>query len=235
MFKLVMSEKWIVHLCILGALILYTMVAWNTSKNEGVAAEKVREEEKANRDYDPYEEVKLAEEGENSTEAMAKVGVPLLISMIYAGILVVLYVLPSLVDKVGEEMMGSTAEVEEDPLDEARSAVAVGDYPEAIRVYREVWQENPEDRFPIVEVAKIQRANLDSPAVAVSTLQEALEHHEWEVDDAAFLMFRIAEIYGEDLDDREKQIEVLERAKDELKGTRHAGNAAHKLRELEKA
>ncbi|MCX8237769.1 MAG: hypothetical protein OSB05_03020 [Akkermansiaceae bacterium] len=230
-----MSKKLIVHLCILGALILYTMVAWNTSKNEGEAAEKVREEEKANRDYDPYEEVKLAEEGENSTEAMAKVGVPLLISMIYAGILVVFYVLPSLVDRVGEEMMGSTAEVEKDPLDEARSAVAVGDYPEAIRVFREVWQENPEDRFPIVEVAKIQRANLDSPAVAVSTLQEALAHHEWEVDDAAFLMFRIAEIYEEDLDDREKQIEVLERAKDELEGTRHAGNAAHKLRELEKS
>ena len=227
-----MSKKLIVHLCLLGALILYTIVVWNTSQNEEAAAEKAREEEKANRGYDPYDEVKLAEEGENSIESMIKVGVPLLISVIYGGILVVLYVLPSLVDKVGEELMGSTAEVDEDPLDEARAAVAAGDYPDAIRVYREVWQENPGDRFPIVEVAKIQRDNLESPAVAVSTLEEALEHHEWEEDDAAFLMFRIAEIYEEDLDDRKKQIEILERAKEELKGTRHSGNAAHKLREL---
>lgn len=230
-----MSKKLIVHLCILGALILYTIFAWSSSKKAEEAAEKAREEAKANSDYDPYEEVKLAEEGDNSTESMVKVGVPLLVTVIYGGVLVVLFVLPSLVDKVGEEMMGSTAEVDEDPLDEARAAVAEGDYSEAIRVYREVWKENPEDRFPIVEAAKLQRVNLESPAVAVMTLEEALEGHEWEPDDAAFLMFRIAEIYEEDLDDREKQIAILERAKEELKGTRHAGNAAHKIRELGEA
>jgi hypothetical protein len=163
------------------------------------------------------------------------VGVPLFIAIVYGGILTVLYILPMFVDKLGEEMMGSSAEVEGDPLDDARAAVAEGDYTEAIQVYRKVWLENRENRFPVVEIAKLQRTKLESPAVAVSTLEEALDDHEWEVDDAAFLMFRIAEIYEEDLDDRDSLIATLKKVTEKLEGTRHAANAAHKLGGMEKA
>lgn len=228
------NKKLIVHLCLLGALVLYTMFAWSSAKTEAADAEKAAEEAFINGDIDPYEEVKLAEKGGNSAGTMARVGVPLFIAIVYGGILTVLYVLPMFVDKLGEELMGSSAEVDDDPLRDARAAVAAGDYAEAIQVYRKVWLEKREDRFPVVEIAKLQRTKLESPTVAVSTLEEALDDHEWEEDDAAFLMFRIAEIYEEDLDDREKHIAILKRVTKELEGTRHSANAAHTLRELEK-
>jgi len=228
-----MNKKAIIHCCVLGALILYTIFAWNTV--QGVA-EKAKEETKKaieNGEIDYWSEVKFGDSRLDEAAGMVKVGIPLLIAVIYAGVLTVIYVLPVLVDKVGEELMGSTAEVDDDPLDEARAAFAEEDYPEAIAVYRKFWLENPDDRRPLIEIAKIQRVHLENPAVAVSTLEEGLDDHEWPEEDAAFLIFRIAEIYEEDLEDRDKVVETLERAVEELKGSRHAGNAAHKLREME--
>ena len=226
------NRKLIIHAVVLGVLILYTMFAWNSSQRDAEEAEKAAEEAFMNSDIDPYADVKMAENKGGETSSMLKVGVPLLITIIYGGIITVLYILPMFVDRIGEELMGSNAEVEDDPLDEARSAMAAGDYTEAIGVYRRVWLENREERFPIVEIAKIQRKNLESPVLAVSTLKEALDDHEWPEDDAGFLMFRIVDIYEKDLDDREGVIASLKRVTEKLAGTRHAANAAHKLREL---
>ena len=223
-----MNKKLIIHLSILGALILYTMIAWSSSNKAQIEAEKAAEEEYMEDDY----VTGLSTERDQTTESMVKVGAPLLITIIYAGILVVVYVLPMFVDRVSEEMMGSSEEVEDDPLNEAKAAVVDGDYPEAIRIYRGIWAANPSDRYPMVEIARIQRDKLESPAVAVETLKEALEGNEWEDDDAAFLMFRMAEIYEKDLDDRESLILTLKRAVEELPETRHAANASHRLREL---
>ena len=231
-FIRMMSKKAMVHLGILGALIIYTMFAWHHVKSSREDAKEAAKEARENGTNDPWEDLKQAEGSSELAEDMIKVGIPLLVAVIYAGVLAVLYVLPSMVDRVSEEMMGSTAEVDDDPLDEARDAVEEGEYPEAIAVYRKFWLENPGKRLPILEIAKIQREHLESPAAAISTLEEGLEEHDWEEDDAAFLMFRIAEIYEEDLDDREKVTEMMERVMKELEGTRHAGNAAQKLREL---
>lgn len=221
------------HCLVLGALIIYTFIAWSGVQRDEKKAREAAKEAVENGQADPWAEVKGAENRQDAAEGMVKVGIPLLVTVIYGGILAVLYVLPVMVDKVSEELMGSTAEVDEDPLDEARAAVAAGEYPEAIAVYRKFWLENPEERHPLVEIAKIQRVHLENPAVAVSTLEEGLNDHEWPEEDAAFLLFRIAEIYEEDLEDKDQVIAVMKRAVKDLEGTRHAGNAAHKLRELE--
>ena len=207
-----MSKKAIIHCCVLGALILYTIIAWNGVQRSEAKSKADTEETRDKGQDDPWADVKMGDNRMDEAAGMVKVGIPLLLSVIYGGILTVIYVLPVLVDKVGEEIMGSSAEVDDDPLDEAREAVANEEYPEAIAVYRRYWLENPE--------------------VAVSTLEEGLDDHEWPEDDAAFLIFRIAEIYEEDLDDREKVVKTLQRAVEELKGSRHAGNAAHKLKEM---
>ena len=227
-----MNKKVIVHAVIFGAFVLGTVLAWNSVKSEAAAAEEAAEEASRDGVVDPYEDVKFAENRGDSSAGMIKVGVPLIITVIYGGVLTVLYILPMFVDRIGEEMMGSSAEVERDSFHGARAAVAVGDYPEAIQEYRKVWLEHRENRFPIGEIAKIQRTHLESPVVAVSTLKEALDDHEWPEDDAAFLMFRMVDIYEEDLDDKEKVIAILKEVTETLKGTRHAGNATHKLREL---
>ena len=222
-----MSKKVIVQLAILGVLILYTMLAWTSSKRDQREAEKAAEE-----DQEEEYITGISPEDEQTADSMMQVGVPLMITMIYGGVLAVIYVLPMFVDKVSEELMGSSEEVGEDPLAEAKAAVADEDYPEAIRIYREIWKEDSSSRFRMVEIARLQRDKLGSPAVAVMTLGEALDAHEWEEEDAAFLIFRMIEIYGEDLNDEENVVKLLKRALEDLPGTRHAANASHQLREL---
>jgi hypothetical protein len=230
-----MSRLGKIHCAVLGVLIIYTFIAWAGVKRDESNIKEAAKEASENGQSDPWAEVKLGEDRQNVAEGMVKVGIPLLVTVIYGGILSILYVLPVLVDKVSEEMMGSTAEVDDDPLDEARAAVTEGEYADAIAVYRRYLLENPESRHSLVEIAKIQRDHLNSPAGAISTLEQGLDEYEWPEDDAAFLMFRIAEISEEDLADKDQVIAVMKRVIRELKGTRHAGNAAHKLRELEEA
>ena len=222
-----MNKKLIVQLAILGMLILYTMIAWSSSKRDQRDAEKATEE-----NLEEEYITGISSEDGQTADSMMKVGVPLMITVIYGGVLAVIYVLPMFVDRMSEELMGSTEEVGDDPLVEARAAVSEENYPEAIRIYGEIWREDSSGRFPMVEIARIQRDKLESPAVAVMTLEEALEEHEWEEEDASFLIFRMIEIYDKDLDDKESVVRMLKRAVEELPGTRHAANATHQLREL---
>lgn len=226
------ERKFLIHGCVMIFLIIYTMVAWNSSEKESEEARAAAEEAFMNSDIDPYAEAKLAESDDGGAAMMFKVGAPLLITIIYGGILSAVYLLPLLVDKMGEEVMGSGAEVDRDPLQEARAALAAGDYVEAVGRYRKIWLEKRGERLPVVEMARIQRDHLKTPVAAVSTLQEALDDHEWPEDDAAFLLFRLVDIYESDLDDDENLVITLRRVIEKLEGTRHSANAAHKLREL---
>ena len=123
--------------------------------------------------------------------------------------------------------------MDDDPLAEAREAVVDGEFTDAIAIYRKHLLKNPGDRKALLEIVRIQRRDLESPALAVSSLQEGLKDFEWEPDDRAFLMFRMAEIYEEDLEDQDKLVQVMKEVVEKLPGTRHAGNATHRLRELD--
>ena len=85
--------------------------------------------------------------------------------------------------------------------------------------------------MPYVEIAKIQKVYLEDPLAAIETLREAIEGHEWEENDAAFLMFRLAEIYDEDANDREAAVAIFEQVMEQFPGTRHSANARTKLHE----
>ncbi|MGJ8698199.1 MAG: tetratricopeptide repeat protein [Verrucomicrobiaceae bacterium] len=229
-----MNSKVLIHVCILVVLICWTLIAYNGAKapddpKEGANQEEVYDDEEY---YDDDYDTAIIEDEDKTADVMMAVAIPMLLIVVQLGFLVMTYVLPSFVDKMSEEMYGSTAEVEDDPLHDARAAMAQGDYHEAIRIFREVFQQNPEDRFPMVEIAKIQRDNLDSPALAVDTLKEALESKEWRENDAAFFMFRIADIYENDMDNHEGAIAILKQVLETLPDTRHSANATHKLREL---
>lgn len=230
-----MNPKLLIHLGILLVLICITLITYNNASapdqdERGKGTEEEYVDEYETDDYaiaDNY-----GAEEDKTADIMMAVALPMLITAVYIGFLVMTYLLPAFVDKMSEEMYGSTAEVEDDPLHDARAAVAQGDYPEAIKNYRQVFLSNPDDRFPVVEIAKIQRENLSSPAVAVETLREALESKEWRENDAAFFMFRIADIYENDLDNHEACVAILKQVIETLPDTRHSANATHKLREL---
>ncbi|QTN32877.1 tetratricopeptide repeat protein [Akkermansiaceae bacterium] len=85
--------------------------------------------------------------------------------------------------------------------------------------------------MPYVEIAKIQKVHLEDPAAAITTLREAIEGQEWEEKDAAFLMFRLAELYDEDAGDRESAVAIMEQVMEQFPETRHSANARTKLHE----
>ena len=156
----------------------------------------------------------------------------LLLAGIYAGVLFVMYILPAITDKATSAVLDSNELVETDPLHDARAAHARGDYEEAMDVYRSVTDNDPYNRLPWVEISKIQHDNLEDPEAALLTLRNALESHEWPVNDAAYFMGRLAEIYEQDLDDRESCVTILQQMIELFPETRHMANATHKLREM---
>ncbi len=156
----------------------------------------------------------------------------LMLAGVYVGVLFVLYILPAITDKATSAVLDSNELVETDPLHDARAAYARGDYQEAMDVYREVADDEPYNRLPWVEIAKIQHDNLEDPEASIETLRTALESHEWPVNDAAYFMGRLAELYNEDMEDRESCVTILNQMIEIFPETRHSANATHKLREM---
>jgi hypothetical protein len=88
--------------------------------------------------------------------------------------------------------------------------------------------------MPWVEIAKIQREHLRDPQAAIETIRAAIETVSWQVNDAAYFMFRLAELYDEINGDRATATAILQQVIDLYPGTRHSANANHKLVEWSK-
>ena len=168
---------------------------------------------------------------EDDTRAVSQLPA-LMLAGVYLGVLFVLYILPTITDKATSAVLDSNELVETDSLHDARAAYARGEYEEAMDVYRSVVDDDPYNRLPWVEIAKIQHDNLEDPEAAIATLREALESHEWPINDAAYFMGRLAEIYHEDMEDDESCIIILEQMIELFPETRHSANVTHRLREM---
>jgi tetratricopeptide (TPR) repeat protein len=147
------------------------------------------------------------------------------------GIFFVIDVLPAIAHKFTHAVYDSGEELEDDPMHDGHAMLAQGDYEGAIAAFRDAAAADPLNRLPYVEIAKVQRSQLHDPQAAISTLRDAVEGQEWEISDAAFLMFRLAEIYDEDLSDREAAVLIMEQVVEQFPETRHSANARHKLHE----
>jgi len=167
----------------------------------------------------------------DDTSAVAQLPA-LMLAGVYAGIMFVLYILPTITDKATTAVLDSGELVESDPLHDARAASARGDYQEAIEVYKSVAEDQPYNRLPWVEISKIQHGKLEAPEAALKTLRDALESHDWAVNDAGFFMGRISDIYLEDLNDPDSSIMILNQMIELFPETRHSANATHKIHEI---
>jgi tetratricopeptide (TPR) repeat protein len=147
------------------------------------------------------------------------------------GIVVVSEVLPMLAHRVTHAVYDSGEEVEADPMHDARSKVAQGDWEGAVEAFRQAAAVDPLNRLPWVEIAKIQLEQLEDPHSAVQTLRQAIEGQEWQENDAAYLMFRLAGIYDEHLGDRASAATTMQQVMEQFPETRHSANARHKLHE----
>lgn len=148
-----------------------------------------------------------------------------------AGIFIVSDLLPMLAQRATHAVYDSGEVVEEDGMREARSLEAQGEYPAAIAAYQKVAQEDPSNRLPWVEIVKIYRDYLEQPDKAIETIHYVLENIPQEPNNAAFFLFRLAEILDEDKQDRATATAMLQQVIDQFPGTRHSANATHKLHE----
>lgn len=149
------------------------------------------------------------------------------------GIFVVVNLLPFFAQRLTHSVYDSGEEVEKDAMHDARSLQAQGDYEGAIAAFRRAAEADPLNRLPYVEIAKIQKDNLDDPRAAIATIRGALESQEWQVNDAAYFLFRLAELYNEVEHDRASAVAIMNQVIDEFPETRHSANARNKLHEWE--
>ncbi|MBX7208961.1 MAG: tetratricopeptide repeat protein [Verrucomicrobiaceae bacterium] len=154
---------------------------------------------------------------------------------VFGGLAGVKYVIPWIGDAMGTFFFSSGEQVQMDEGMKAVAKLAQGDYDGAIREYEKIARDKPEDAFPVAEIAKICSEKLDDPRRALAFLQSSLESKQWEQDAAAFLMFRMADLHAEKLDDHQAARGVLEQVIGTFPNTRHSANAHHKLREVEQA
>jgi tetratricopeptide (TPR) repeat protein len=145
------------------------------------------------------------------------------------GIFFVLQILPAIAQRITHSVYDSAEMVERDVMHGARSLMAQGEYQGAIAAFQQAAAADPLNRLPWVEIAKIQKDNLGDPAAAIETIRYALESQAWEVNDAAYFLFRLAELYHEVNGDRESAMAIMQQVIDQFPGTRHSANASHKL------
>ena len=224
--------KWLLYL----ALAVGVAFTWNIHSKKGkeMDAMKVQVEQlKETGDSDAEDQAKALEvslagkEGERTFTGilLTFLGAGL------AGIFFVVTALPLLAGIFSQGVIGSDEKVEKDAMREARSLVAQGDYPAAIAAYRQAALADPLNRLPWVEITKIQKDSMEDPQAAIQTTRLALESQEWEVTDAAYFLFRLAELYNEVDGDRGSAVAIMNQVIEQFPETRHSANAAHKLHE----
>ncbi len=147
------------------------------------------------------------------------------------GVFFVLQVLPAFAQRITHAVYDSAEMMEHDVMHDARSLMAQGDYYGAIEAFRQAAANDPMNRLPWVEIAKIQKENLKDAPAAIQTIRHALESQEWELNDAAYFMFRLAELYDEVEGDRASAVAIMQQVVDQFPKTRHAANANFKLHE----
>jgi tetratricopeptide (TPR) repeat protein len=148
-----------------------------------------------------------------------------------AGIVVVVYLLPFFAQRITHAVYDSAEMIEKDVMHDARVLVAQGEYHAAIEAFKEAAKAEPLNRLPWVEIAKIYKDNLEDPEAAVQTIRYALESQEWELNDAAYFLFRLAELYDEVQGDRASAIAILRQVVEQFPRTRHSANAKALLHE----
>lgn len=222
-------KKWI-GLIVVAALVL---VSWGLySKTGGKIKGLEHKIEALIEEGDPEGEVPAIESQIHTLEGEKTFNGILLtfLSAGFVGVLFVIFVLPAWAHRVTHAVYDSAEEVEESAMHEARSLVAQGDYVNAIEAFKRAAAETPLDRVPWVEISKIQKQQFHDTPAAIQTLRIAVEGQEWEINDAAFFLFRLAELYDE-VGNRDTAVIMLRQVIDQFPDTRHSANARHKLHE----
>ena len=140
-------------------------------------------------------------------------------------------ILPALGDSITTAMTESGEHAEKSPMVRIRTLIAQGDYGTAAEEIKIVTAENPGEKIPWMERAKLHEEKLGDPIGAICTFEEALRAFDWEEDDRAYFLFRLVDLH-EGQDDKKSTDAILNRIIEAFPDSRYAANAKHKKREL---
>ncbi len=220
----------------IAVLTLLVAVSWYKFDQSGNDAEKLRVEiEKLRYDTETEEDARKLQNKLNGMEG-ERIFSGILLTFLSAGLVGIVFatqILPMLANKVSSAVYENNEKVEADPLHDARVLMAQGDWDGAIESFKLAATKDPSNRMTWTEIAKIQRHHQENPPAALATLREAIESQNWEIDDVAFLMFRLAEIYQEDFHDHANARTILDQIIELFPETRHSANARTKIHELD--
>jgi len=151
-----------------------------------------------------------------------------------AAVLIVTMVLPAVGDAIGNLFFSPNEKIEKAPHADAMSALARGEYEEAVQAYLHAFEKDPHDTLALSEMAKIECEHLENPTAAADVLEQALQR-EWTPEDAAFLTSRLVDVYWKYQHNVRDSRSLLMQIIESMPGTKHAANAQHKLQEIERA
>ncbi len=216
----------------IAVLTLLVAVCWYKFDQSGKKIEKLKAvAEELSYDPDKEKQEKEARANLNGMEG-EHIFSGILLTFLSAGLVGIVFatqILPMLANKISTAVYENNEHIEADPFHNARVLMAQGDWDGAIDSFKLAAKKDPGNRMTWTEIAKIQRQHLDNPPAAIATLREAIESQDWEIDDVAFLMFRLAEIYEEDFHDHATAGTVLSQIIELFPETRHSANARTKL------
>ena len=149
-----------------------------------------------------------------------------------AGIVLLRRVIPAIGDRVAESFYSAPEKAEETATHKARALLAQGEYHKALAAFGRIAEENPSDRVAILEMARIYQERLGDIDSSVDVLEKALTR-DWSADDKGFLALKLADIHATQRCDFARAREILNQLIAGQPGSNHAGNASHRLREMD--
>jgi len=222
--------KWVAKL----VLVVLVGVAWLMFSNKGKEIEKLDREIVQMEETDINDERLPEMKSRLDTLKGERTFNGILLTFLSAGLVGIVFVfvvLPMMAHKVTHAIYDSAEMMERDVMHDARALFAQGEYHAAIEAFKEAAKAEPLNRLPWVEIAKIQKDNLEDPQAAINTIRYALESQAWEINDAAYFLFRLAELYDEVMGDRMSAAAILQQVVEQFPRTRHSANAKTRLHE----
>lgn len=174
-----------------------------------------------------------AAETPDPTKVILMFGAVVLVA-VAVGVFVALSILPAIGDSIGHFFFNPNEEIEKDPHSAALARVARGDYMEAIEEYNKVFAKNPHDTHALSEMVHLYCDKLHDYADAADLLEQALQR-DWPPEEGAFLAERLVDVYWNYQRDAIRARELLVRIAESMPDTKHAANALHRLREIDRA
>lgn len=208
-------------------LLVFAFLAWNENRKPdapGPAGVSLLE-------GDPDPAAKPAEPPGGYRNSIA-VFTYILFLAITGGVVVLKWVIPALGDRIGESFYSAPERAEQTATQKAMALMAQGEYHKALAAFGKILEETPNDRFAVMEMAKIYQHKLGDMDSAVEVLEKA-SAGEWPEDDKCFFLVKLADMHATDRGDFGRARELLERLIATCPASHHAANAHHKLRELE--